>query len=472
MAIKYSFADFQKLNKKMQVKSKIIDEADEVGADTNLKTPKKKDKTFKGTTPVDVNPTLKKVGVTEGQETVQVQTSPVGPRPTGNRVVRTTTTKVTPPPSDTSNGVNKKLAAKSEETQPMTNKFIEGFLKLEEMNAANPYEAAKKIKQAEMEEGVGAYTLKKVSSSKTPADPDDDDDEQAGSKTTHYKIHHKGKEVGEIEHNDFYGEVKGKMHGKTLPDLSKYSKTAKNKGLGASTPQEHLHSFLKSKTGQKFHKEAVEELDELSRGKLKNYINNAKPEVKYAEADAEVDNHPSVQSRYKTLKGGIKTAKAKLNKTAKVNATEEVENVEEGYASLGTAYDWAGDVNRKAKFYGSKPKPTHGGYEPGTKDTYKKGSVKPHVKFVNTSKTTKEEVEEVEEATTYGRANWNKRLKDKETKETLSKGGSHYRNAARPGEKSKADLRKLAADAVKNFKKEEFSPEELAHISSVMETEE
>lgn len=31
---------------------------------------------------------------------------------------------------------------------------------------------------------------------------------------------------------------------------------------------------------------------------------------------------------------------------------------QEGYASIGHSFDWAGDVNRRAKFYGKKPKPT------------------------------------------------------------------------------------------------------------------
>lgn len=34
------------------------------------------------------------------------------------------------------------------------------------------------------------------------------------------------------------------------------------------------------------------------------------------------------------------------------------ETVDEGYASIGHSFDWAGDVNRKAHFYGKKPKAT------------------------------------------------------------------------------------------------------------------
>lgn len=33
-------------------------------------------------------------------------------------------------------------------------------------------------------------------------------------------------------------------------------------------------------------------------------------------------------------------------------------NLKEGYASIGHPFDWAGDVNRKARFYGKKPKAT------------------------------------------------------------------------------------------------------------------
>ena len=58
---------------------------------------------------------------------------------------------------------------------------------------------------------------------------------------------------------------------------------------------------------------------------------------------------------------------------------------QEGYASIGHSFDWAGDVNRRAKFYGSKPKPTTTKNDEKD-DTYKDSKQGGKVKLVKTVK--------------------------------------------------------------------------------------
>lgn len=57
----------------------------------------------------------------------------------------------------------------------------------------------------------------------------------------------------------------------------------------------------------------------------------------------------------------------------------------EGYASIGHSFDWAGDVNRKAKFYGKKPKATTTKGDEKD-DTYKDSKQGGKVKFAKTVK--------------------------------------------------------------------------------------
>jgi hypothetical protein len=57
----------------------------------------------------------------------------------------------------------------------------------------------------------------------------------------------------------------------------------------------------------------------------------------------------------------------------------------EGWASIGHAYDWAGDRNSKAKFYGKKPKPTTTKNDEKD-DTYKDSKQGGKVKFAKTVK--------------------------------------------------------------------------------------
>ena len=82
------------------------------------------------------------------------------------------------------------------------------------------------------------------------------------------------------------------------------------------------------------------------------------------------------------------------NKTTKGDVLPDVggaargiyeDDVEEGYASIGHAYDWAGDVNRRAKFYGNKPKPTTTKNDEKD-DTYKDSNKNKKVKFAKVVK--------------------------------------------------------------------------------------
>jgi hypothetical protein len=66
-------------------------------------------------------------------------------------------------------------------------------------------------------------------------------------------------------------------------------------------------------------------------------------------------------------------------------AKKKEENMEEGYASIGHSFDWAGDVNHRAKFYGKKPKPTTTKNDEKD-DTYKDSKQGGKVKFAKTVK--------------------------------------------------------------------------------------
>jgi hypothetical protein len=58
---------------------------------------------------------------------------------------------------------------------------------------------------------------------------------------------------------------------------------------------------------------------------------------------------------------------------------------QEGYATIGRPFDWAGDVNSKAKFYGKKPKPTDTKKDEKD-DTYKDSKQGGKVKFAKSVK--------------------------------------------------------------------------------------
>ena len=95
----------------------------------------------------------------------------------------------------------------------------------------------KKAQSDDMTEGVGAYTVKKTKVKITNAADD------GKVKITYYDILLDGsKKVGEMEHDDYFGEVEGTLYGKRLPTTA----------IGFTDIQAWLHRFLKSKKGAKF----------------------------------------------------------------------------------------------------------------------------------------------------------------------------------------------------------------------------
>jgi len=74
-----------------------------------------------------------------------------------------------------------------------------------------------------------------------------------------YDIISKGKKVGELDNDDYFGLIHGTLFGRNLPDLSHYD---------APNIQAKLHRFLKSNTGKKWlevSSKKGEELDEAKR---------------------------------------------------------------------------------------------------------------------------------------------------------------------------------------------------------------
>lgn len=99
----------------------------------------------------------------------------------------------------------------------------------------------KKTNEELIDEGVRDYSVHKTGSH-------DVEHKDSSVKQTQFEIHHKGKKVGELEHEDYFGTVHGHLHGKDLPDISEYGRHNHEESgvLG------HLHSFLRSKTGAKW----------------------------------------------------------------------------------------------------------------------------------------------------------------------------------------------------------------------------
>ena len=90
-----------------------------------------------------------------------------------------------------------------------------------------------------------------------PDDNDDEDwgDEMGGSKTISYDIKNKkGKKVGELSYEDYFGYVTGKLWGRDLPELSAYVGKPKKSGMHMqqSGALGNLHRFFKTKTGLKW----------------------------------------------------------------------------------------------------------------------------------------------------------------------------------------------------------------------------
>lgn len=70
----------------------------------------------------------------------------------------------------------------------------------------------------------------------------DSDNYEPDVTRTKYHIKKNGKNVGELEHDDYFGYIRGHLHNKHLPELSNYHRD----------PKKAIGSFLKSKTGKKW----------------------------------------------------------------------------------------------------------------------------------------------------------------------------------------------------------------------------
>jgi hypothetical protein len=131
-------------------------------------------------------------------------------------------------------------------------------------------------------------------------------------------VHYNGKKIGHIES---YSHRTG----------MRYGMEHQVSGEGSAGSRSHEEALSDLKAAHKEHmKEEVEQLDELSPGTLKSYVNKAKPEVKAAKAeradardagDGKTANDAFQMAKKRTA--GIKQAKAKLNK----EDTQEVEVV-------------------------------------------------------------------------------------------------------------------------------------------------
>jgi hypothetical protein len=153
-------------------------------------------------------------------------------------------------------------------------------------------------------------------------------------------------------------QAKSKLNAEEVEELDEISldtmKSAKEK-LGNRAFQAHMDDNkyaaqqyagramdMKKRIAQKekMNKEEVEQLDELSPGTLKSYVNKAKPEVKAAKAER---NSAEMADDYKTASdsqvtigkrtAGIKQAKSKLNKED-TQEFEVVMNELNGYAEV------------------------------------------------------------------------------------------------------------------------------------------
>lgn len=133
-------------------------------------------------------------------------------------------------------------------------------------------------------------------------------------------VHYMGKKIGHIES---YSHRTG----------TRYGSHHQASGDGSAGMRSHAEAMADLKDAHKDHmssvNEEVEQLDELSPGTLKSYVNKAKPEVKAAKAErhsAEMaDDYKTASDSQVTIakrQAGMKAAKAKLN-------AEEVEQVEE-----------------------------------------------------------------------------------------------------------------------------------------------
>lgn len=113
--------------------------------------------------------------------------------------------------------------------------------------------------------------------------------------------------------------------------------------------------------------------------KLKTAVTEKNPTGKRA------SRRKSFCSRMGGMKKRLTSAKTARDPDSRINKALRRWNCEEGYASIGHAYDWTGDVNSKAKFYGDKPKATTTKNDEKD-DTYKDSNKGKKVKFAKTVK--------------------------------------------------------------------------------------
>lgn len=175
-------------------------------------------------------------------------------------------------------------------------------------------------------EGVGDFSLKKVNSKRTPGEDGDD------ITITTYDVTYKGKKVGSIEHNDYFGGVDGKLFGKSLPDISGY-------GKGNSGPLENLHRFLKSNTGKKWVKNVkMESVNEA--GDFAGWIamfNGKKLEIKKGEAkDLWSAKKLAIQKlKVPKSKVGLLSVKPAVDESTKKKVDEDSNPCWDGYKQVG-----------------------------------------------------------------------------------------------------------------------------------------
>jgi hypothetical protein len=100
-----------------------------------------------------------------------------------------------------------------------------------------------KIEVVQLDEGVGQFSVKKRKSTVLPGS---DKDFIPDVEEIEYDIVHNGKVVGNLKTDDYLGYIHGSLYGKDLPELSNYGT---HTGSGISST---LHTFLKSKTGQRW----------------------------------------------------------------------------------------------------------------------------------------------------------------------------------------------------------------------------
>lgn len=263
----------------------------------------------------------------------------------------------------------------------------------------------------EVGQQAGKYEVKKTHTEYNDREPEPEDEyqEMQGVRTTRYDIHHNGSKVGELEHEDYFGTIHGHLHGKDLPEISGYAGAR----YGAK-PHEILHTFLNSKTGQKwasnlhkYQKEEVEQVEEK--------LTAADPASKWISDFVNSDN-PKFEGKSK--KERIQQALGAYY-AAKRGTNEEAEQVDEGAASHhGVAIDNSRldkpkNISGLARKHGGQHlyRDPHGSvYVFSNKDGAKSfkdvvGSAASHIKADQTRKIMKmkelgEDVEQIDEAKT------------------------------------------------------------------------